>query len=217
MLNINLTQFKEFAEEAITYDDPKLASKLVSLLNKQDSLTPELTELRTTLRWIKFQALSDELALELLQTTLLIPLQHENWDLVEKIGKKLAFLELPQEQTAFMQSALQALDKNAELIGGTAIKDWVKNYYNFSAAAAKRSNLDEINFVNQYSGTKGLNEQEKTFVLVILKIADSLRNVLQGLQEPDFGSEEQAFPKNFDYSTLIPGIIHPEYSVSADL
>jgi len=203
----DLTKFKVLTAEAIKYGDVSLATKLLVLLRRQSSLTAELQEMKTKLQWIKFPSLSDEEAYSLLQAHLEVALQIPDYDVADKIGKKIVYAEVPIDQVAFMQGALTALGKNNELIGGVTIKDLIKGYYDFRSSAAMRSNLDEINYVNQSSVTKGFKDEEKALLLTILKITDSLRNGLQKIQAPITDPREEEFPADFDYSTLIPGII----------
>jgi hypothetical protein len=187
-----------------------MATKLLAFLKLEPEMTAELQELQVLLQWVKFSGLPDETCTSLLRSHLLVALRQEGFDVPDKIGKKIAYTEVPMAQSAFMQSAIDTLEKNAEELGGKPVKDWVSDYYNFRAIAALRSSLDEVNYVNQSSFAKGLNQEDRTLLLAILKITDSLKNALQQLQAPVAVSQQGQLPEDFDYSTLIPGIIRPQ-------
>lgn len=210
MNDIKLENFETLAAEAVEYYDTSLAVKLLSSLKSEINLAPELQEWKIKLQWIRFSSLPDPEVFDLLQSHLEVALQLPDYDVADQIGRRIVYAELPEAQTAFMQGALDALSKNVELIGGKAIKDLVISYYDFPATSAKRSSLDEINFVNQSNDTKDFSDEQKALLLAILKITDSIRNALQQIQAPATDPNDQNLPDNFDYSTLIPGVIRGE-------
>jgi hypothetical protein len=206
---VELKNFKILAAEAVKYNDSSIATALLEVLKKESILSQELQELKLKLQWVKFPALTDQDALRLLEAHLEIALQLPDYDVADKIGKKISYTDVPGDQIAFMQSALSSLSKNGELIGGKTIRDLVKGYYDFPSTAAKRSSLDEINYLNQGTVTKTFSDEQKALLLAILKIIDSLKNRLQEIQAPSTDPRDAEIPKDFDYSTLIPGIIRP--------
>jgi hypothetical protein len=210
MDNQNIQKFKEFAQEAIEYDDVSMAVKLLTILKRETSLTPELEELKTKLQFIRFPSLPTEVALDLLRYSFTAALEIPYYDIVAEVGKKIAFIAYAPEQVTFIQNVYNIFGKNEEMIGPKPIKDWVKEYYDFRASAAKRSTLDEINYINQSPNTKTLKEEQKAMLLVILKITDSAMNALREIQSPVGDAKAADLPADYDYSVLVPGLVRPE-------
>jgi|GEM_PF-6977021 len=208
MTEPDLAKFKKFAGQAMAYDDIKLANQLLEVLKQESGLSRELEDLKVKLQFVKFPALPEDSAMSLVQTHLLASFAIPDYDLVNKIGLKISWLIIPEEQISFMQGLLDALNKNVEQLGNKAVKDWVKEYYDSPAAAAMRSSLDQVSYMNKSTAVKTLTPEQRNFLLTILKITDSLKNQLQELQSP-LNPKEAKIPEDFDYSTLMPGVIQP--------
>lgn len=219
-----LTEIKSLAEEALTYLDVKIATELELVIEKLlvksglDKNTLEWLKMVTVqLKFVRFTALSEAELETLLLENLTACYDIPDFNLKERIGKRLIFLGEIEAQMGFIEKLIKIFSQSKSRLGKQSIiaeekiydqtiGNWIKIYLNQPAKSAQRTNLEEWAFVQQNPAAKYLTQEEKNILLDILRIFDSLRNRISNYQAlPESNDENEVFP-NFDEYVALPGL-----------
>ncbi len=228
-------QWKSEVREVIEDDDVaealRVRKALKMVLDKRESelaANPEVAakyqELLMELQFQLFANTKDSESLALIQEHLVDALSIPELDIMEKIRRKIFYIEIEEEQISFMIKLMDALKKNMQQFGPkplningkqypATIQNWILDYDAFPTKNSKRANIDTLNYMSKSPNPGILTKDQREDLIKILEIFDSLKNrIAEYNSSPISGNIEEAF-KGFNLAYLMPGVVLDESEV----
>jgi hypothetical protein len=203
-LDLTLQSTKEYilerTREAIKYDDKQAAQEILEIFrnelpDQQEKVAavPGLYDLYKQ-SWVSTQficlaSLAEDDFFDLIKDHLVEGMRLEEYDIVDKIGLRISFMNLESEQVTFMEQLLDAIKKNTGTLGTKNLKvsgrmalptiaSWLADYNTYPSKSAQKSDYEQIEFITKSPNAETLSDEDKKILLDILDCYDSLRNLL---------------------------------------
>ncbi len=230
-------------QEAIKYDDKKAAQEVLHIFRKelptQQQAVAEVQGLYEKYKkaWIAAQfiflpSIPEDDFFELIKEHLTEGLQLEEYDFIDKVGKRISFMDLEGEQVDFMNKLLDVLKKSNETLGKSTISvgnrpllptiaNWLSDYDLYPSKKAQKTQYEEVEYVSKSPNTSQLSEIEKQVLLDILECYDSLRNILAHYRSlPDATEQYINDPENYYQfikgATLVDSVDEVDGSINTE-
>ena len=173
-------------------DARNLYNKLLLLLKGAESiigqeLLHKYKKLLVLLQFISLPTQTDEVINKLFKENLLMAIYH-GVDVKDKIELYMLFYSTNSMAEQLSRIILKSLSENNERIGGKSleikgelkpleplVKNWLKDYINFSVNYKIRDNLSLSSYINQNKNIRQLLKKEIEVIVAIIKIHNFLR------------------------------------------
>jgi hypothetical protein len=221
-LDLTTQSAKEFilerTQDAVQYDDTQAALEVLKIFreelpNQQEEIAgvPGLYDTYrrawVTAQFIRLPSLADDDFFDLIKEHLVEGLRLPEYDIIDKIGLRISFMDLESEQITFMEQLLEVIKKNAGTLGSQNIKvagrtalptiqNWLADYDTYPSQSAQRSDYEQITYLSKSPAAAALSEEDKKVLLDILDCYDSLRNLLAYYRSLPDAPEDFFKPEN---------------------
>ncbi len=230
-LDLTAQSTKEFVleriKDAIEYDDQQAAGEVLKIFREEMvgqlsrvEADPELYNLYRqswiTAQFIKLSSIPEDEFFDLIKEHLIDGLKLKDYDIVEKIGLRISFIQIEEDQVVFMENLLEIIQKNSGVLGSNNLKlggrtvlptiaNWLLDYDNYPSQSAQKSDYEQIAYLSKSPNVAALSDEEKRILMDILDCYDSLRNLLAYYKKLPEVEDDEIKPE--DLHLYYPGAI----------
>ena len=215
---MDITKLQSEAQEIFINLDSYEAIKLLGVLKKETSLSPDEDFLFTQLQFVRIASLNTDQLVQLLKDDLLVAYTIPGYDLADRVESYINQIDRPTDQIEVSRKVKLCLESNKSIftkdnivvknqsIEGS-IKNWLSDYNSYPVKeGVTKGALDEIEFVNKSSNVKKLTDVQLGVIKNILNLYDYLAlTIAQWDSIPTPQNETEAF-KGYDLYQFIPGL-----------